>query len=97
MLKTCKMAAGGLWSTVSPKVPGKVLVYFVESTVKKQSLRWKYCRNILAIVLFNLTVNFASVKFNSVNLSLQLFYKINHKEIKNRKLSKNKRKYVEIT
>ena len=27
--KTRKMAAGGLWSTVSPKFPRKVLIYFV--------------------------------------------------------------------
>ena len=47
--------------------------------------------------MFNLTVNLASAKFTSVNLNLQLFYEINHKEIKNRKLNKNKRKYAELT
>ena len=65
--------------------------------VKKQSFRWKHGKYILAIILFNLTVNLASVKFTSVNLNLQLFYEINHKEIKNRKLNKNKRKYAELT
>ena len=65
--------------------------------VKKQSFRWKHGKYILAIILFNLTVNLASVKFTSVNLNLQLFYEINHKEIKNRKLNKNKCKYAELT
>ena len=82
------MAAVGLWGTVSPKVPRKVSIYFVY--IKKQSLRLKYGKNITAIVLFNLTVNLAPVKFTSVNLNL--FY-----EIKPRKLNKNKHIYAGLT
>ena len=33
-----------------------------------------------------LTVNITSVRFFSVNLNLQLFYEINHKDRRNRKL-----------
>ena len=80
-----------------PQSPPKSVDSFCLKHGKRAIVRWKYGKYILAIVLFNLTVNLGSVKFTSVNLNLQLFYEINHKEIKNRKLNKNIRKYAELT
>ena len=53
-----------------------------KTAIVKVKIRLKYLSNGSA----QLTVNLASVKFTSVNLNLQLLYKINQKDSKNRKL-----------
>ena len=96
MPKACKMAAGGLGSAVSPPVgvrgqsPQNVLILFCLKHGKTAIVKVKIQQKYLSNHSVQLTVNLASVKFTSVNLNLQLFFEINHKDRKNRNVEYTK-------
>ena len=95
--KARKMVSGGLGSAV--RSPRSVLVLFRLKHGKTAIVKVKIRSEYLSNRSVQLTVNFASVKFTSVNHNLQLFFEINHKDCKNRNVeqaktrSKGERKY----
>ena len=105
MPKAHKIAAWSLGSALNPPVgvrgqsPEDVFILFClnhgKTAIVKVKIQQKYPSNCSV----QLTVNLASVKFTSVNLNLQQFSEINHKDSKNRNAeytkarSKGERKY----
>ena len=63
--KRAKDTENGSWvygEHCKPQSPQKVLISFFYRMVKQRSLRGKYGKNISAVILFDLTVNLASVQ-----------------------------------